>query len=81
MPWVIRNFDAKSGYKEINREFYKNTSNFRDLSLPIGKLESSKFDKLKARLQEVDASDREIRFLYGSMYSNPTVLYNFFIRL
>ena len=53
----------------------------RDLSLPTGKLNSEKFMKLKRRFQEVDVCDREIRFLYGTMYSNPTVLYNFFIRL
>ena len=33
------------------------------------------------RLNEIDPNDIEIRFLYGTMYSNPTILYNFFIRL
>ena len=59
----------------------KQSQNMRNLSLPTGKLGADKFLKLKARLREVDASDREIRFLYGTLYSNPTVLYNFFIRL
>lgn len=81
MPWVITNYNGANNCCELDKEFYRNKNNLRDLSLPTGKLNNEKFSKLKARLREVDASDREIRFLYGTMYSNPTVLYNFFIRL
>lgn len=37
--------------------------------------------KLKMRLMELDFCEPCDRFLYGTMFSNPTVLYNFFIRL
>lgn len=58
MPWVISNYNGQGGYREIDKEFYRQTQNMRDLSLPTGKLNPEKFDKLKARLREVDASDR-----------------------
>jgi hypothetical protein len=38
MPWIITNFDGKNGWKTVDKEFYKSASNFRDLSIPTGKL-------------------------------------------
>jgi hypothetical protein len=38
MPWIITNFDGKNGWKTVDKEFYKSPSNFRDLSIPTGKL-------------------------------------------
>ena len=58
MPWTIINFTAQRGFKEIDKEFYRHSANLRNLELPTGKLNEEKFNKLKARLREVDASDR-----------------------
>ena len=46
-----------------------------------GALNEEKFSKLKERCLEIGDEDPEMFFLFGTMYSNPTVLYNFFIRL
>ena len=42
----------------MEKDFYRHPGNLRNLELPTGKLNEEKFMKLKARLREVDASDR-----------------------
>lgn len=68
-PWVIANYKDLSFDKEL-----------RNLKLPMGKLNEDRFEGYKLRMAE-GGFDEDEKFLYGTFYSNPTVLYNFFIRL
>lgn len=51
MPWVITNYNGTNNFRELDKDFYNNKNNLRDLTLPTGKLNSEKFSKLKARLR------------------------------
>ena len=75
-PWVIANYSADT----FNKEFMKIDSNVRDLRQPMGKLNEDRFESYKERMVEGGFPEEE-KFLYGTFYSNPTVMYNFFIRL
>lgn len=57
MPWVIANYTGENNCRDIDREFWKQSLNFRNLELPPGKLDSTKFAKLKSRLQELEDCD------------------------
>lgn len=37
-PWVIANYNGQNNFRELDREFYRQSQNMRDLSLPTGKL-------------------------------------------
>ena len=41
-PWTVFNFTD-----ELNFDFFNNKDNFRDLSIPVGKLSKSKWDNIK----------------------------------
>lgn len=60
MPWVIA--DHHSQKLDLTKE-----STFRDLSKPIGALNSERLSKLRERYDEMS----EPKFLYGSHYSTP----------
>lgn len=51
MPWVITNYNGANNHRELDKDFYRNKNNLRDLTLPTGKLNNEKFSKLKARLR------------------------------
>ena len=59
----------------------RSDKNVRDLSKPAGMLNKDKYDKLRERCIEMGDEVDELRFIYGTNISNPTVIYNFFIRL
>ena len=76
-PWVIANYGKEP--KQITKDFYRNPNNLRNMELPVGRLNQTRFEGYQIRIQECDDPDQH--FLYGSFYSNPTFIYNFFIRL
>ncbi|CAL1532355.1 unnamed protein product [Lymnaea stagnalis] len=60
MPWVIQ--DYTSDTLDLDNE-----DSYRDLSKPIGALNSDRLDRIKERLPDIP----EPKFLYGSHYSTP----------
>ncbi len=44
-PWTVCNFDSQN----IDQTFLNEISNFRDLTLPIGKCNSDRFNQYKKR--------------------------------
>jgi hypothetical protein len=49
-PWVVKNYNGKNGFVELDDDFLTNKDNLRDLKCPPGKLSEEKFMKLKMRL-------------------------------
>lgn len=64
MPWVVQDYESD----ELDLE---NPSTFRDLSKPIGALESNRLKSVKQRYEEmVSLNDPEmVPFMWGSHYS------------
>lgn len=79
-PWTVVNFTDP-----IDAMFFCNKSNFRDLSLPVGKLNKSKWEDIKKKYEmkkEMRNSTVDMpTFLYGSFYSNRAIVCNFLIRI
>jgi hypothetical protein len=77
-PWVIRNFTAE----RVNKEFLNNAKNYRDLTQPMGKQDEGRFQEFIRRMNDVESNvDSTNKFLYGSFYSNPTIITHYLIRL
>ena len=68
-PWVISNYTSS----ELD---LKDKRNFRDLSKPIGALSSERLESLKLRLKDMP----EPKFLYGTHYSNPSIIIRWLLR-
>lgn len=68
-PWVLTNYNDNS--IDLNDE-----SNYRDLSLPIGKLNDKRFKSYKERY--IDMPDP--KYLYGTHYSTPAYVIGYLIR-
>lgn len=69
-PWIISNYSTND--LDLNDE-----DNYRDLSKPVGALNSSRLEKLLARYDEMP----EPKFLYGSHYSTPGFVLFYLARL
>ncbi|XP_058806597.1 protein FAN-like [Phymastichus coffea] len=69
MPWVLQ--DYTSSTLDLN-----DPTVYRDLSKPIGALEPTRLDRLKARYSEMS----EPKFLYGSHYSAPGFVLFYLVR-
>ncbi|ELP90068.1 protein FAN, putative [Entamoeba invadens IP1] len=69
-PWVLSNYTSDS--LDLN-----DTTNFRDLSKPIGALNHERLDKLRDRMMEMNPP----LFLYGTHYSTPAYVVFFLVRL
>ena len=65
-PWVVS--DYTSAKLDLD-----NDQIFRDLSKPVGALNSARLDNLKARREEMESSGASgmASYLYGSHYSCP----------
>jgi hypothetical protein len=46
-PWVLTNYKAQ----KFNKSFLNNTSNYRDLSKPVGALNPKRYDELENRFK------------------------------
>lgn len=68
-PWVISNYTSE----KLDINDYRN---YRDLSKPIGALSLERLATLKSRLKEMP----EPKFLYGTHYSNPSIIIRWMIR-
>lgn len=78
-PWTI--VDTKS--EILDRDFMENSNNFRDLSMPIGKINEKKFAKIKSQFENSKRYFDPNRplFMYSSFYSNPAIVSYYLIRL
>ncbi|XP_049879652.1 protein FAN-like [Pectinophora gossypiella] len=68
-PWVIA--DYKSEVLDLNK-----TETFRDLSKPMGALNSDRLERLQERYHEMS----DPKFLYGSHYSAPGLVLFYLVR-
>ncbi|XP_031833417.1 protein FAN isoform X2 [Nomia melanderi] len=69
MPWIIQDY--------ISSTLDLNDSNvYRDLSKPVGALDSDRLERLKERYTEMS----EPKFLYGSHYSAPGFVLFYLVR-
>ncbi|EEA06097.1 Beige/BEACH domain-containing protein [Cryptosporidium muris RN66] len=73
-PWTLCNFE---GNFNNEGDIIGNRSNFRDLSKPLGALNETNLEILKARMRDLPPNDQ---FLYGSHYSTPGHISYFLIR-
>jgi factor associated with neutral sphingomyelinase activation len=69
-PWIIK--DYESNVLDLTKP-----STFRDLSLPVGALNESRFRTYLERYHEMP----EPKFLYGTHYSTPAYVLYFLVRL
>lgn len=69
-PWVI------SDYQSNNLDL-GDPNTFRDLSTPIGAIDKSRLQQLKARSESMP----EPKFLYGSHYSTPGFILYYLVRV
>lgn len=69
-PWVLCNYTGD----DID---LKDIKNYRDLSKPIGALNPERLGSLKSRLKDMP----EPKFLYGTHYSNPSIIIRWLIRV
>lgn len=69
LPWVLQDFTSDS--LDLNR-----ASTFRDLSKPIGALESNRLASLRERYRDMPPP----RFFYGTHYSTPAYTINYLVR-
>ena len=72
-PWVIT--DYKSEELDLT-----DPKSFRDLTKPVGALNSERLLQLLERYHDLDGLPEEERFLYGSHYSSPGVVLHFLLR-
>ncbi|CAG9334889.1 NSMAF_4 [Blepharisma stoltei] len=70
-PWVLKNYCGEK--IDLN-----NPNNYRDLAVPIGALNKSRLERYETRLEE-KGGGIEIS-LYPSHYSNPSIVFLYFIR-
>lgn len=68
-PWILK--DYKSDTLDLATE-----SSFRDLTNPIGALESKRLEVFRQRYEEMPAP----RFFYGTHYSTPAYTINYLVR-
>jgi factor associated with neutral sphingomyelinase activation len=68
-PWIISNYDSQ--VLDLN-----DFSNFRDLSKPIGALETKRLTMFKERFIQMP----DPKFLYGTHYSNPGYVIGYLLR-
>lgn len=77
-PWVITNFRAE----RVDRGYLEDRGNFRDLGKPMGELNQARFEEYMSRYKDNEfGDDIETKCLYGSFYSNPTIITHYLIRL
>ena len=69
-PWVIRDYESESIDLDDERVY-------RDLSKPVGALNSRRLALLRARMNEMP---REEKFLYGTHYSTPGYVLYWLVR-
>lgn len=72
-PWVLSNYTSNS--LDLN-----DSSNYRDLSKPMGALDEERAKKFLTRYLEYD-DDTTPPFLYGSHYSSSAIVLHYLIRL
>lgn len=77
-PWTVLNFGD-----QLNHAFFNRKDNFRDLSLPVGKINRDKWENIKKNYERTkkDEIPGIKPFLFGSFYSNPAIVSNFLIRI
>lgn len=71
MPWVLK--DYKSNFIDLDDPLI-----YRDLSIPIGALDTNRLKEFKQRYN--DTPDGADKFLYGSHFSCPGYVIGFHIR-
>jgi hypothetical protein len=74
MPWVLNNYEDK---EEID---LTDENNYRDLSKPIGTLNPHRLSILKDKYNDMKVMNLQIPHLYGSHYSNPSIIIYFLTR-
>eukprot|EP00808_Paulinella_micropora_P024428 g36712.t1 len=72
-PWLIA--DYSSATLDLN-----NPATYRDLSKPIGALNTARLQHLRKRMQEMPENAPGGRFLYGTHYSTPGYVLYFLVR-
>ncbi|RNA14126.1 FAN-like, partial [Brachionus plicatilis] len=72
-PWVLS--DYTSQVLDLD-----DPSSYRDLSRPIGALNTERLDRLKQRFDEFRQEDGTPPFLYGSHYSTPAFVLFYLVR-
>lgn len=83
LPWVIAKYTASSkqtadGASSFPFDF-ADSSNYRDLSKPVGALNQARLDMFRARAAEMKEIG-EPSFLYATHYSNPAYVVYFLLR-
>ena len=68
-PWVLSNYEGQEF--DLN-----NPNNYRDLSKPIGALNSKRLEMFLERYRQMP----EPKFLYGTHYSNPGYVIGYLVR-
>ncbi|KAF7456945.1 BEACH domain containing protein [Cryptosporidium felis] len=72
-PWTLVNFESDPE-SELD---LAHTSNFRDLSKPLGAINEGNLEMLKGRMKDLPSFEK---FLYGSHYSTPGYISYFLVR-
>ncbi|KAJ5075961.1 beige/beach-related [Anaeramoeba ignava] len=74
-PWILSNYESKS----IN---LSDPKNYRDLSKPIGALNSDRLEKVVKRFNDMSTKDALFPpFHYGSLYSSSGIALYYLVRL
>ena len=68
-PWILNDYESK--FLDLS-----NSEVYRDLSKPIGALESKRLEMFKERYKQMP----EPKFLYGTHYSNPGYVIGYLVR-
>jgi hypothetical protein len=78
-PWTVTNFTEN----RLGFEFFGKKENFRNLSVPVGKLSKTKWENIRNNYERTKRDDIPGMkpFLFGSFYSNPAIVSNFLIRI
>jgi len=74
-PWILINYTSSM----LDLE---DPSNYRDLSLPIGALNTQRLNSFMERIKSLNQKNDYLKpFLYGSHYSNPPTILFYMIRI
>jgi len=72
-PWILSDYTSET--LNLNDPHV-----FRDLSKPVGALNSDRLAKLIERYNDLDDCEEHEKFLYGSHYSSPGIVLHYLIR-
>ncbi|EGR32183.1 WD repeat and fyve domain protein, partial [Ichthyophthirius multifiliis] len=74
-PWVLQDYESSVLNLDDNR-------NYRQLGTPIGALNRERFEKnYMQRFKGSDPDDKNTYFMYGTHYSNATIVLTFLMRM